>query len=223
MGDIISISEQAKAAAQDASKQGTFSFIDRVTNRNYPTDEQVVYLDENVGYRLREIEGERNEVMLRTKLFKDNETVLTELGKELTKLEEQRDALREAAADSRFVFHLEGISTKLYDECVDAARAEFPLEYREGRHPLTYALERTVIDNEEREIFFRTLIWSKFIRRVVDPAGNVDENITPEWVGVVLQLLPIIAQIKIADKIEKLRMTTDWMDELQGEDFLAKS
>lgn len=223
MGEITDINAQAKAAAENASKPGVFSFIDRVTNRNYPKDQVVAYLDEDGGYKIQAIDEERENIRLRTKLFKGNETVLAELGKELAKLDEQHEAIRESMADSRFVFELEGISTKLYDECVDAAQEQFPLEYRETRHPVTFALERHVIENEQREVFFRTLLWSKFIRRVTDPAGNVDENITPEWVGVVEGLLPVVAQIKIQETVHKLRMTTGWMDELQGEDFLAKS
>lgn len=223
MGEIVDINEQAKIAAENASKQGTFSFIDRVTDRNYPTEIVPVYLDEAAGYELGKVDEELENIRLRTKLFKDNETVLAELGKEITALEERREAIREAAANSRFVFELEGISTKLYDECVDEAQEQFPLEYREVRHPVTFALERHVVENEEREIFFRTLLWSKFIRRVVDPSGNVDEAITPAWAGTVEGLLPVIAQIKIQKAISKLRMTTEWMDNIQGEDFLAKS
>lgn len=221
----MSMSEHAKAAATDASKKGTFSFLDRVTGRNYPTDEVAIYLDEAAGYRIGEIEAELVDAReLQSKLVKTTDKAAkAEVTKEIAKLEEQLVANKAEAEKSRFVFHLQGISTEAYDKLVDMAQAEFPLEYRETRNPLTFALEREVIDNEQREIYFRTLLWSAFIQRVVDGEGNEDADITQVWVARVMGLIPVIGQIKIQQGIEKLRMTTNWMDQIQGEDFFPKS
>lgn len=224
MGEnITDISEHAKAVATEASKQGNFNFLDRLADRNYPTDSVVVYLDEAAGYDIEKVQKELNETLLRAKLFQGDKKILAEIQKEISSLEASREALLERAAASRFVFHLQGISTGSYDKVVDAARDEFPYEYRETRHPLTFAPEREVIGTEERDIFFRTHLWAKFIVRVVDPEGNEDANISPAWVARVLDLLPAIGQVNIQNTIESLRMTTDWMDKIQGEDFLAKS
>lgn len=224
MGEnITDISERAKAVATEASKQGNFNFLDRLTGRNYPTEEVAVYLDEAAGYALEKVEDELTNARARAKLFKDSKEVLAEITKEILKLEEQRDAIREAAQASRFVFHLEGISTGDYDKVVDAARDAHPYEYRESRNPLTFALEREVIGTDERDVYFRTHLWAKFIRRVVDPDGNEDANISPAWVAQVLDLLPTVGQVKIQEAVDALRMTTSWMDNIQGEDFLAKS
>lgn len=225
MGDIVDINDQAREAATNASKKGTFSFLDRVTGRNYPTDEVVVYLDEAAGYRIGEIEAELVDAReLQAKLTKTTDKAAkAEVTKEIAKLEEQLVANKAEAEKSRFVFHLEGISTDAYDQLVDEAQAQFPLEYRETRNPLTFALEREVIDNEQREIYFRTLLWSRFIKRVVDPEGNVDAEITQVWVARVMGLIPVMGQIRIQQGIEKLRMTTGWMDQIQGEDFFPKS
>lgn len=224
MGEnITDISEHAKAVATEASKQGNFNFLDRLTGRNYPTEQVGVYIDESAGYALEKVESDLENARARVKLFQKNEKILAEIQKEISHLEEQQEAIREAAANSRFVFHLEGISTGDYDKVVDAARDAHPYEYRESRNPLTFALEREVIGTDERDTFFRTHLWAKFIRRVVDPEGNEDTNISPDWVAQVLNLLPAVGQVKIQNAIESLRMTTNWMDRIQGEDFLAKS
>lgn len=223
MGDIVDINEQAKAAATEASKPGKFSFLDRLAGRNYPKDEVVVYLDEEAGYNIQDIEDELDVKRKSVKLFEKDETLLANVKAEISKLEEQLEANREKAAQSRFVFHLEGIPTETYDAAIDYSQEQYPLEYREARNPVTFALERSVIENEERDQLFRTHLWAAFIRRVVDPEGNVDDNITPDWVAQLLNLLPVIGQIRIGMGVEKLRMTTDWMDKLQGEDFFPKS
>ena len=221
MNEIVDINEQAKAAATEASTQGKFSFLDRLAGRNYPTEEVVVYLDEAAGYRIGKIEDELDAERARLKVLKGD--ALKETQGKIEKLESELSASIADAEGSRFVFHLEGISTEEYDKVVDAAQKEFPLEYKENRNPLTFAIERSVVPNDEREVFFRYHLQAKFIRRVVDPNGNIDDNITPDWVAQVANLLPVIGQIKLQTAIEKLRMTTDWMDRVQGEDFFPKS
>lgn len=209
MGDnITDINEAARERAVEASKPGNFNFLDRLVGRNYPTEEVVVYIDEAEGYEIEKIEK------------------LLSISKDPGKRERLEAALAEhraKAEPSRFVFHLQGISTEEYDSLVDAAEEAYPYEYREGRNPLTFEPERTVIESTERDTFFRTALWAKFIRKVEDPDGNVDDNITPAWVARVSGLLPVMASLKIAKAVEALRMTTDWMDKIQGEDFLAKS
>lgn len=223
MGDITDINDRAKAAAVEASKPGKFNFIDRVVGRNYPTEEVVVYLDERAGYEIDKAWVELARADDQIKAVGEDEVLLKDARKNRAQVAEQIEALAEAAAQSRFVFHLEGISTREYDKVVDQAREFFPLEYRETRNPITFAPERTVIASEEREIFFRTAMWAKVIRRVVDPNGHVDDEITPEWIGQVNDLLPAMAQQAIQDGVDALRMTTDWMDRLQAEDFFPKS
>ena len=209
MGDnITDISEVARQKAEAASKAGSFNFLDRLANRNYPTEDVQVYLDEAAGYRVQALAAE----------------IADEADDE--RLEQLEADLRLAQGEmlaSRFVFHLEGISSDEYDDVVDAAREQFPIEYTETRNPLTFALERTPVENEERETFFRAHLWAKFIRSVEAPGGEVDDNITPAWCAQVQGLLPIMGALKIQTAIETLRMTTDWMDRIQDENFLAKS
>lgn len=205
---MTDIDETAEAKAREASTPGTFSFIDRVVNRDYPTDTVEIYLNENAGLRILKLEQDR--------------AVATD-GEQANLIEKQIEAWREKAKDSRYIFHLEGISSEVYDSVVDAATENFPLEYNEFRNPLTQALVREVKDNPDREVYFRTHLWAKFIRKVEDSEGNVDDNITAEWIAVFANNAPLMAQVKIQASVDLLRMTTDWMDHIQDEDFLAKS
>lgn len=199
--------DQAKAIANDASKQGTFNFLDRLAGRAYAKEDLVVYLDEAAGYELEK---------LKTELSNAKE------GEAANEIQAKIDEVKERAAHSRFVIHLEGISTEEYDSVVDAAQEEFPYEYIENRHPLTMALERTVKESEGRDRYFRTHLWAKYIRSVEAPDGSLDTNITPEFVAVVMNRLPLMALGKLGVAIDNLRMITDWMDRIQNDDFFPK-
>lgn len=195
-------------AAREASKPGNFSFLDRVTNRDYPTKALEIYLNEAGGLKIQELLNEREKATDK---------------KAIDNIDSDLALWREKVKESRYIVHMEGISTEEYDKIVDEANEQFPVEYRESRHPLTMALERFAVENEDRDTYFRYHIWAKFIRKIEDINGNVDENITPEFIAVMSKALPIVAQIRIAQAVEELRMTTNWMDAIQGPDFFPKS
>lgn len=200
--------ETARSIAEEHSKQGSFNFLDRLNNRNYPTEDVEIYLDEKAGH---EIEKLQEKIVLATK---------PEIGEAL---QAEIDEIREQAKASRYIVHMQGISVELYDEIVDKSQEMYPLEHREYRDPLTAKLIREVVDNDDREQYFRTHLWAEFVRSVEDIDGNVDDNITPEFMAVFIGHAPIAAQVKVAAAVQSLRMVTAWMDEIQGEDFLAKS
>lgn len=200
--------ENVKTAAEEASKPGKFSFIDRVTGREYPTKAVEIYLDERAGLKIQELLREHSNAT-------DAKTI--------TRIEKDLELWRKKAQESRYTVHLEGIPVEAWDKIVDDANEQFPIEYRESRHPLTMELERNAIENDDHDTYFRTQVWSKFIRKVEDAKGNVDDTISPAFVAVMMGGLPITAQILIQDGVDELRMITDWMDNIQGDDFLAKS
>lgn len=200
--------ETAREVAEEHSKPGKFSFLDRLQNREYPAEDVEIFLDEAAGLHIHKLTQE---------LLASKDPEQTEI------IEKQIAHYSDKARKSRYTVHMQGISTEAYDAVVDAAREEFPVEYTESRHPLTMAPERREVESESREVYFRTHLWSKFIKSVEDTDGNIDDEISPEWVGAFLGNAPIIAQARIQVALEQLRMTTSWMDEIQGEDFLAKS
>lgn len=205
---MTDLNEEAKAIATEASKEENFNFLDRLAGREYPTEEVEIYIDERAGYLIQKLEQQAaNE--------RDPE--------QADILHKQIEHNREKAAASRYIIHLESIPVEEYDACVDKAMEEFPLEYSESRNPLTFAPEKVVKENPDREQFFRTLLWSKFIRKVVGPNGGEDSNITAEWCAYFMAHAPIVASVKVHDAVEKLRMVSDWMDRIQTDDFFPKS
>lgn len=202
--------ESIKAAAEESSKPGTFNFLDRVQSRNYPEVEREIYLDEAAGLKIQHLLNERE------RIAPDDVEAINRNDSDLA-------LWREKAKESRYTVRMRGISAGDYDEIVDLAQEDYPLEYREDRNPLTFKVEREIIPNEEREALFRSLHWARVIQSVEDANGNVDDNITPELVANMMKGLPLTAQLVIADGVEETRMITAWMDNIQDADFLAKS
>jgi hypothetical protein len=206
--NIEQVEQEARAVAQEQSKQGVFNFLDRLTSRNYATEEVEIFLDEAEG-----------KIILDLK-----EKLLYEKDPEKREVIENDITLHSRKAwESRYLLRLRGISVEEYDAVVDLAAKEYPYEYSESRNPLTAAVEREVIPNEDRDLLFRTHLWSKYFESIEDNNGNVDSNMTPEFVAVFLKLAPVAAQAQIGIAIHKLRMVTNWMEEIQGEDFFPKS
>lgn len=212
--------ENPREAALEASKEGTFSFLDRALGRNYPTDEVVVYLDEAAAYRRNKL---AEKIMEETYLLKgDDPAKAKQRGKSITILQNKLDEMDKEISESRVTFHLEGIPSEKYDEIVDLSIEQFPLEYIESRNPITMKLEREPKPNEDRETLFRTHLWSAFVRKITDESGAVDENHSPEYMGRIMGVMPIVGAAHVQRAIENLRMTTDWMDQIQGDDFFQK-
>lgn len=197
-----------KQAALDASAKGVFSFLDRLEGRNYPKLEVPVYLDEEAALIVMELAAQRADT-------KDPD--------EVNLIDEQMLSYAPRLEASKYILHLEGISTEAYDAVIDEGNEAHPVKYETEINPLTMAKVRTPIEDEDRDHYFRVHLWAKYIRSVEAPDGSIDSNITPEWVAVFCNKAPIVSLIAVRDAVEKLRMTTDWMDQIQNEDFFPKS
>lgn len=208
MTNITKIQEAAERKGREASVASTFNFLDRLAGRNYPTEDVVIYLDEQAAYQ---------SLKLSEKISRETDSDA------VAKLEEELAALHEALGESKYIIHLEGISTEEYDAVIDEGIKQYPVEYDESTHPLTFAKTKTPRESEERSTYYRTHMWAKYIRSIEDNDGNVDTNITPELVAAFLNHAPVGVQYRIAEAVETLRMTTDWMDTLQSDDFFPKS
>lgn len=198
--------QTAQEMAEAASQPGTFSFIDRLRGRNYPTEVIEVYLDEAKGYELIKLEEEASN---------------TKNDKRLKDIEDKIAALHtELRADAYFI-HLQAIPSERYDELVDEANETIPPEFEETTSPLNGRVTREQKPSEERAALFTALQWSAFITKVVDSSGAVADSISSDDVTLWRVNLPVEAVIKVDKTINKLRMVTAWMDGVQDESFLA--
>src|SRR5690625_3785753 len=94
----------------------TFDIADMFTGKAYPKEVVAVYMDEDLAYRV----GKLNRKVSAALLGKDRKLV-DDLTAEL-------DGLYEQGKNSRYEFHLTGVSRKVRTDIVKAVKAKFPPE-----------------------------------------------------------------------------------------------
>lgn len=191
--------------ALDQSTPGKFNFIERLKGRNLPREDVTIYLDEEAGYAL----GLLEELIADEK--KDSP--------KLKELEAQRAAAKQAVADSGYVLTITGMTNERYDELVERAEESFPVEYETINNPLTGEKWKKRLDSDDRDALFNDLFLAESIAKVTDPDGDVDDDITPEFVVQFRNLAPLDGIRRVVAKAFKMRMASEWMDEIQNEDF----
>ena len=105
-----------EALAESASKPGTFSFIDRLLGRNYPTAKVKLYLDEQAAF-------ERQRLVLESEGFKvRNKEANVELVEQIEELDRKLN-------ENKYVIVLQGFPPEEYDELIKEVEEQFPVEY----------------------------------------------------------------------------------------------
>lgn len=199
MGDI-NIEDSANAF----KKPGTFNLVERLMGRNMPKDDVVVYFDEQSGY-------EREKVAFALSQETDEAKV--------KELNDKLDELDATLAESKYTFHMTGISHKTYDEIIDKTREAYPAEYEESIHPITGQKVKAELPSEEREQLYNTLFLTACVESVEDPEGATFNEITPDVMGILLQHAPAHAIRRLLDSANHMRMLGDWMNKVQSADF----
>ena len=206
--------EEAIALSDEAKKPGTFSIVNVLKERAYPVDEVNVYLDEQAAYDAAKIQ-EKIDELVKSADAKDVD--------EAEKLSKKRDAIIKKLEESKYVFTISGLSEGKRDEIQDEATEKFPVEYDESKNPFTGEVIKTEKDNKQRDRYFTNLLWVSSVKKIVNNAGDVQENLTIEDVESLRSMLPIAASGAIIQSIEKLRISTAIFMSTVDEDFLAKS
>ena len=104
MSDIEEIVNEAK-------KPGKFNIVDVVKDRGYPKDEINVFIDENVAFRIAEINEAINSISnkMDSAGAADKKT-LDKLLKQHEEILNTRQKLLDEMGEAKYVFHLTGIS-----------------------------------------------------------------------------------------------------------------
>jgi hypothetical protein len=215
MSDIEEMVEEAK-------KPGRFNIVDALKDRAYPTDEVEVFIDEAVAFLAADIEVAIRALGQRMDSESDSDKLDEMLKKHEAYLDE-KDKLVKEMGGSRYVFHLRGISEGLRDDLWKKSVERHPLKHETDRNPLTGQVERTEVQNLERDKYFTNLLWQSHITKIVDPQGNEQEGITLEDALELRRSLPLASIGKITEAIEKMRAATAVFMMTVDEDFLAKS
>jgi hypothetical protein len=193
--------------AESSIKQGKYNFLDRLANRNLPTEDFTIYLDEGAAYRRLRID----EILADTT---DKE--------ELAALEAERAIVTKQIKDSAATVTLRAITSVAYDKLIAQAKERFPVKYEKTSNPIT---GRTVVEekpSQDRDEYFNELYLAATIVKA-EFDGAIDEEIDTDWVKGFQNIAPIDAVRRIAEAAWKMRMTGQWMDELESEDFSPRS
>lgn len=192
----------ARDIAVEAGK--TFNLVERLQNRGMPEEDVTIYLDEKLGWDLERLEEKHAN---------------TKKQEELADLEAKIKRVRRQLQESAYTFTLRGMTNETYDRIIDEAVEAHPYVYDEQINPLTGQKLKTLQSSDERDNLFNTLFLTEAIARVTDPDGAVDENIDAAAVTFIRKLAPLDAIRRITALAERMRMTGEWMDAIQDEDF----
>lgn len=197
-----------QAAAEQASERGTFSFIERLTGRNYPTSDVVMYMDEQAAF---------DRLVLMAEL--EDETITVECRVEIEKrIEELEDQLRA----SKYVITLQAFPPEQYDALLAELDAQYPPEFDEHTNVFSGEKVKTEKDNPARTRLLFAMLWAKSIKKITAPDGSVDETVLDNGTaGHIRENFPIAARRDIDIRIQDLRLASAWMDGIQDEGFLA--
>jgi hypothetical protein len=208
------IVEEAVELADKAKAPGTFSIINVLKDRAFPTEEVNVYLDEESAYLASKLQEKLKDT--ENSLDEENANNAKKISKELD------DAVKKLEK-SKYVFSLSGISEGKRSELEEKSIEKFPIEFEESKNPFTGEINKQEIEDKKRDRFFTNLLWVESIKKITDPEGNVQESVTLDDVSSLREMLPIAATGIISESIEKLRISTAVFMMSVDEDFLAKS
>lgn len=195
--------------AEAASQPGTFSFVDRLLGRNYPTTSVNMYLDEQAAFDRQSLSFEAEAFKLR------NKEQNLELVAKIDELDRQLNA-------NKYVITLQGFPPEEYDALVLECEEQYPPKYEETTNPFSGEKKRTKVETEE---FFQLLwskLWAKSIVKITAPDGAVDASeLEVGTAAKVRNNFPIDARRKVDLAIQELRLTSEWIDSVQDEGFLV--
>lgn len=217
MSDIEEMVEQAK-------KPGKFNIIDAIRDRAYPRDEIEVFLDEDVAFRASELDDAISSISKSLDDKKDlNKKEIDAILARRDEIIDNKQKLIEEMGGARYIFHITGIAEGKRQDLYDKAIQRFPIKHDSNRHPFTGELERTEIEDPNRDKFFTSLLWQAYISKIVSPDGEEQDSITFEDAIELRRSLPVAATARITEAIEKMRAATALFMMSVNEDFLAKS
>lgn len=207
MGDNITEIDAAKAKAESMTNPGTFSIAERLSNRGLPEEDVPVYLDEKAGWELIRLEEKHADAA------SDEEAV---------EIEAKMAKVRAKLASSRYLFTVRGMTNETYDKLIDQVEEEYPKEFTEEFNPLTGGKSKVLIPNEGRDERFNLLFLAESIAKITDPDGAVDSNIDDVAMAFIRNQAPLDALDRIMRMATRMRMASEWMEQLEDEDFSPK-
>jgi hypothetical protein len=147
--DALPDAEQVDALVNEAASPKTFSFLEVLQGRKYPTETVKVCTNEDAVYRLRD-------------------------AKEKGAPKEELAAIWKDIDAATYEIHMTGISQEKRDEASAAAEIAFPIKYETVRDPRTQAIQKQEVPSAERQNHENDLILAFSILKITAPDGSVD-------------------------------------------------
>jgi hypothetical protein len=191
--------DEVRDAVEKATDKSTFSLVEAIKGRGYPTEEVTVYTNADAAYNL----AETNALLETLAQGKQQDT------EEYDNLDAVAQQLKAEVQESALTFSLRGISPgevqRLSKKVAKQARAEDL--------------------DEDEEALLRTAAWfAPHVVRVSNAQGEVDEHLyTAEEARVLMDLLPQSEWNKLLVAMSKLSLGSMYFDQLVDAGFLPKS
>ena len=131
----------------------------------------------------------------------------------------------EKISQSKYTFHIRGISEGQREKLIADATKKYPIEYEKGAE--LSALLGTGNDprekpSPERDQLFTDFLWQNQIEKIVDPDGDEQTGLGYSDIRSLRDNLPLSSSAKINKCIDRIRSATALFMMETGEDFLAK-
>lgn len=189
--------DEVRDAVEKATDKSTFSLVEAIKGRGYPTDEVTVYLNADAAYNLAETNA------LLTVLANKSDT------EEYETLDAVAQQLKAELLESAQTLYLRGISPGELNKISKKVRKQGA---EEG------------LDEDEVSLKLTAAWIAPHIVRVERADGAVDEHLwSPDEVETLMDLLPQTEWLKIDQAINKLSFTSAYYDQLVDAGFLSKS
>lgn len=206
--------------AKAATARDKFSFAQTVLDRAYPEIEVPVYLDESASKKFVDIIIERAE--LESKISKrsvGSPEMAAEMANKLQAIEEKLDATREELKSQEYRVTVRGISRERVEALQKQAEEQFPTQYEEAVSPITGAVSRNELPNEDKDRYFMALLRHAHIVSIVAPDGAVAEPMSVDELAATWARMPLVACAKIDEAINDSAVAADFYRELVDEVF----
>lgn len=205
MTDII---EEIENSVDEVTDKKTFSIVEAIRGRSYPSFKVDVYLDEAAAFQASEAQQELDETV--------------DISVDRTDLKAELDDALNRMLDSKVTFTIGGISEGDREDILNKALEKFPFEYEETKNPITGLTTKTEIEDPKRDKYFTNLLWQAQIRKIESADGSTQDGLTIDEIAELRRTLPMAALAQINEAVEKVRIATVRFMQRVNEDFLAK-
>jgi hypothetical protein len=207
---------------EEAKTPAKFNIIDAIKERGYPSDEVVIFLDEDTAYKASAVQEKINLLDMGASK-NDTAEQIASREEERNNLIQERDNISQKLSESKYTFILRGISEGQRDKIFEEVGKKIPVKYTSEMNPLTGEREKSEVENPERDKLFTNMLWAAYIEKIVSPIGEEQDSITLDEASELRYSLPLAGVQKINECIEKLRIAAAAFMYEVDEDFLAKS